>query len=80
MSNEWGAQDSGKLVRTQGVVTKTWNKNNQTYLTLNQSCLVTAVLPEERSLPVGSPVEVTGKYNEYGNKKEVQVEQIQMID
>ncbi|HLD04868.1 MAG TPA: hypothetical protein VJG90_04075 [Candidatus Nanoarchaeia archaeon] len=77
---EWGAQDSGKLVRTQGIVEKSWTKNNQTYLTLNQSCLITAVLPEEKDLLIGSRIEITGKYNEYGNRKEIQADKIMRVE
>ncbi len=79
-SDEWNAQDTGKLVRTQGIVEKTGAKNNQTYLTLNQSCQINAILPEERNLPIGSRVEITGEYNEYGNRKEIEAEQVRMID
>lgn len=84
MNSDWNSQDTGKLVRTQGTVVKTWNQNNQSYATLNQSCLLTAVLPKDilkdTPFPIGSHLEITGKYNEYGNKKEVQAEQVRMIE
>ncbi len=78
--NDWNSQDAGKLIRTQGVVVKTWNQGNETYLFINQSCLVTTVLPEERNLPIGITIEIIGRYNEYGNRKELQAEKIKIIE
>ena len=79
-ANDWNQQDLGKQVRTRGTVEKIRIQNNKTYVTLNQSCQITAILPKEMQLPTDITVEVIGKYNEYKAKKEIEAEQIRPIE
>ena len=74
--NDWNQQDMGKLVRTRGVIQRVSVQNNKTYITLNQTCFLTVILPKPNLLPSGIEIEVTGKYNEYTGKKEIQADTI----